>query len=310
MGAAISARLIDSGCTVLTPLSGRSEASRARAKAAGVQDVSLEDIINGHDVDWILSILPPNLAQSFAEDVTRVLYAKIADDAAKSAIPRIPVFVDCNAVNPKTAQFIARLFEPTSEHPSIPFIDASIIGGPPGENYDPTIYASSDPSSLSEAFRDFGRSHGLKITTLTGEGTGVGSASALKMSYAGITKGLIGIFTTMVLSAHASSPGTMHALVDELTHSQETIVRRMTRSLPDMLPKAYRFEGEMEEIAGFVGESDDTGMADIYNGIAKTYAKVAKSVESQDTESGEEDGSAVSVLKDFVERAIESLAEK
>lgn len=43
-----------------------------------------------------------------------------------------------------------------------------------------------------------------------------------------------------------------------------------------MVPKAYRWVGEMEEIAGFVGE----GEGDIYHGLAKLYQRVEKAVES------------------------------
>ena len=64
MGAAISTRLVSTGCKVFTPLSCRSPDSKARGIAAGVEDLPLEDIINDHDVDWVLSILPPSLAAS------------------------------------------------------------------------------------------------------------------------------------------------------------------------------------------------------------------------------------------------------
>lgn len=49
-----------------------------------------------------------------------------------------------------------------------------------------------------------------------------------------------------------------------------------------MIPKAYRWVGEMEEIAAFVGEDE----GDIYHGLAQLYQRVEKAVEggSEDLE--------------------------
>jgi hypothetical protein len=57
----------------------------------------------------------------------------------------------------------------------------------------------------------------------------------------------------LLLAAHASSPATADALLNELNQSQSMIIKRLTSAAPDMLPKAYHFSGEMEEIADFVG---------------------------------------------------------
>jgi len=59
-----------------------------------------------------------------------------------------------------------------------------------------------------------------------------------------------------------------------------------------MMPKAYRWVGEMEEIAGFVGG----GEGDIYNGLARLYERIERSVE-------EGDGGDVDVLKKFIDDA-------
>jgi hypothetical protein len=74
------------------------------------------------------------------------------------------------------------------------------------------------------------------------------------------------------------------------------IIKRLTSAVPDMLPKAYRFSGEMEEIAGFVGNGVDPSVGQIYNGIAKLYERVDASVQNGGT--GE-----VEVLKKLVEQA-------
>src|SRR5262249_17660449 len=93
MGAPVGARLVDTGLKVLTALKGRSAETQARAKAAGMVSASDEEIAAA---DFILSILPPGdavaLAQRFAGPLT----------ASNSK----PVYVDCNAVAPRTAERI------------------------------------------------------------------------------------------------------------------------------------------------------------------------------------------------------------
>lgn len=44
--------------------------------------------------------------------------------------------------------------------------------------------------------------------------------------------------------------------MEELKDSQPELVERIKRMVPTMLPKAYRWVGEMEEIAGFVEEGN------------------------------------------------------
>jgi Domain of unknown function (DUF1932) len=67
----------------------------------------------------------------------------------------------------------------------------------------------------------------------------IGAASALKMSYAGITKGLAAIAAATVLAA--TRAGAAPALREELEASQPQLLQRFTKTLPDMYPKAYRW---------------------------------------------------------------------
>lgn len=275
MGAAVAKRLTSFGCTVYTDLEGRSEATRKRAQDAGMIDVSVDELVLKSD--WILSILPPRDAVSFAKKI---------QEAAGNALPSPQTFVDCNAVNPETVKRIAALFAGTS----IRFVDAGIIGGPPKDDYNPTFYASAEDAKILDEFTALSK-YGLKVSPLKGEGVGVGDASALKMSYAGITKGTTGLYTTMVLAAHGSSPATADALMRELQISQPILLDRLVKTVPPMVPKAYRWIGEMEEIADFVGGSE----GDVYRGIAKVYERVEKSIAG--------DQEDIATLRNFVEKA-------
>ncbi|KAJ3761822.1 6-phosphogluconate dehydrogenase C-terminal domain-like protein [Lentinula raphanica] len=280
MGSAVGRRLVQGGCTVWTNLEGRSEATRKRAAECGMEDKSLSEIAN--QASYVLSILPPSNAFSFAEKFLRE-----SKRVERNANAEPLVFVDCNAVSPATVKRISALFDGGS--PLIRFIDCGIIGSPPQGAYNPTFYASADDENVLEKYGGLSK-FGLKISLLK-DGAGVGDASALKMSYAGITKGTTALFTTMILAAHNSSPATAEALMHELGYSQPDVLARITRTVPPMLPKAYRWVGEMEEIGNFVGE----GQGAIYEGIAKLYERIEDSLNG--------DGEDIRVLKKFVEEA-------
>ncbi|KAJ3486883.1 hypothetical protein NLI96_g3935 [Meripilus lineatus] len=172
MGAAVAKRLTTAGLTVLTDLTGRSDATKARARDAGMLDTPLPQIASR--ASWILSILPPSEALSFARSFRDVY-------SPPTTSPHPVTFVDCNAVNPDTVKNIATVFKSSP----IAFLDAGIIGGPPRGEYDPIFYASANPVDRAhlDQFESLSK-YGLKISTLRGQGADIGDASALKMSYA------------------------------------------------------------------------------------------------------------------------------
>jgi hypothetical protein len=95
----------------------------------------------------------------------------------------------------------------------------------------------------------------------------VGAASALKMSYAGITKGTTAIASAMLLGA--ARFGCSEALIAELTESQPEMLARFREGIPRMYDKAYRWVAEMEEISDFLGANPPS--RDIYAAIARLY---------------------------------------
>ncbi|KAF7984268.1 hypothetical protein HWV62_16116 [Athelia sp. TMB] len=292
MGAAVAAVLTARGCTVLTDLAGRSADTRRRAAEAGMQDAPLREI--AARARWVLSILPPGSAERFADE-----FLAAAEGAGA-------VFVDCNAVNPATAQRIAARFSGVG----VPFLDGCITGWPPRGEYRPTFYASAAPrdANLLKEF-DALNEWGLPVKLLEGEGVSVGAASALKMSYAvGYPEGhdgpmddydprcgvsyLKGLRAHLPrTAAHDASPATAEALMQELHASQPAVLKKIIWAIPDMLPKAYRWVHEMEEIAEFVGEDE----REIYDGMSKVFARVEYSRRG--------DRRDVAVLEKFVEDA-------
>jgi 3-hydroxyisobutyrate dehydrogenase-like beta-hydroxyacid dehydrogenase len=249
MGAAVGKRLVDNGVKVLTSLKGRSAETAARAKAAAMTVAGDEEIAA---CDFILSILPPGDAVALAERFQPALKASNAK----------PVYVDCNAINPKTVDRVAAVIAPTD----CPFVDSGIIGSPPKPgDAGPRFYASGPAAPRFATLRQYG----LDVRVLDGA---MSAASALKMSYAGITKGTQAIGAAMMLAA--TRAGSADALFAELSSSQKDMFAWFKRGLALMPPKAYRWVAEMHEIAGFVGE--DPTAHELYEGAAHFYERIAE----------------------------------
>jgi 3-hydroxyisobutyrate dehydrogenase-like beta-hydroxyacid dehydrogenase len=256
MGAAVAARLTENGVPVVTSLSGRSRASAQRAAAAGMKDAGDADIAAA---DFVLSIVPPGEALALAGRLKPAL----------RTANRKPVFVDCNAVSPQTAGAIAA----SIGEADCPFVDGGIIGPPPaGPETRTVIYVSGDAAGRVEALNQYG----LRIRRA---GAGIGDASALKMSYAGITKGLVALGAAMALAAERA--GIADALHTELSESQPAVLKQLSRGVPGMFPKAYRWVAEFEEMARFAGPGLET---EIFDGIARLYGRIARDVEGPNAE--------------------------
>ena len=238
MGSAVGKRLRDGGLRVVTSLTGRTERTRALAADSGIEDAgSLAAAVRQADV--LLSILPPGRAAELAEAVGR--------DPG-------PLYVDCNAISPATARAIGSV---VGER----YVDAGIIGSPAA----PRFYSSGQHAAeLAEL--------PLDVRVLDGE---IGQASALKMCYAALTKGLTALLTESMVTAE--SLGVSEALRSELADSQPLFLAGARHGLPGMVPKAYRWIAEMEQIATTFEAAGLTprmllGAADVYRLVEEARA--------------------------------------
>jgi 3-hydroxyisobutyrate dehydrogenase-like beta-hydroxyacid dehydrogenase len=218
--------------------------------------------------DQFLSIVPPGSALDLAREAA----------AHWKDAPRRPLYVDCNAVSPQTVEEIASVVATGGGA----FVDAGIIGGPPRPgDKGPRIYASGAEAPMFARLTSFG----LDVKVLSGA---MGAASALKMSYAGITKGVTALSAIIILGAVRA--GAADALKAELAASLPAHFTWLSRQIPGMIPKAYRWVAEMNEIATF--QQDDPAGSEIFEAIARFYTRIAAD------ESGE--GQEISALREFV----------
>ncbi len=259
MGAAVARCLTQKSVRVLTSLDGRSEASAARARESGMTAVADAQLT---EADFLLSIVPPGDALALAQRLAGVL----------AAANKKPVYVDCNAVSPQTVGQIAGVIATTG----CPFVGAGIIGPPPKPGSTTTrIYASGPHASEFARLNEYG----LIVRVLQGPLT---AASSLKMSYAGITKGFTALGAAMMLAA--TRGGSAEALKAELAESRPDLLGYLSKQIPAMYSKAYRWVAELDEISAFVG--DDYDENEMLEAAARFYERIAADVEGNNAETG------------------------
>lgn len=251
MGHTIGGVLHRNGVRVLTYLGDRSERSKTLAAQAGIEDTpSLDVLVTESEI--LLSVLVPAQAHAVAAQVAAAIERTGAD----------LLYVDCNAIAPATVEQIgARIMAAGGR-----FSDAGIVGPPPRKPGTTRFFASgpgaAEFAELSAA--------GLDVRVI---GEGIGQASGLKMCYAALTKGLIALGTELLIAAHLM--GLDDALRDEQQESIPSVLAWLEGAIPGMPPKAYRWVGEMEEIAATFAALGMTpkmleGAADMYRFVETT----------------------------------------
>lgn len=196
----------------------RSPATVARAEAAGIDDVG--DVRGLVEIaDTIVSVCPPEAALDQALQVAELGFNG--------------VYVDANAISPANAKRIASMFEHA--------VDGGIVG-PPAVTPGTTRLYLSGSSAADVARRWDGSVLDARVV-----GDEPGAASALKMCYAAWTKGTAALLLS-VLSV-ATVEGVDADLIDEWDISQPDLLKRANRAAQGGTPKAWRFAGEMDEIA-------------------------------------------------------------
>jgi 3-hydroxyisobutyrate dehydrogenase-like beta-hydroxyacid dehydrogenase len=246
MGISVAASAQRSGCEVYWASEGRSAQTRERAERFDLHDAgSLAHLCEVCSL--LISVCPPHAAEDVARQVLAKSFAGL--------------YLDANAIAPQRVGRIAQRMQAAG----VGFVDGGIIGGPAWEPGQTWLYLSG--VRAEEVAGCFG-SGPLETTVI---GTEIGRASALKMCYAAYTKGSTALLCAILAAAEAL--GVWDELRvqwqrnwPDLPDQAEQRVRRVTA-------KAWRFAGEMEEIAATFESAGLPGgfhaaAADLYRRLA------------------------------------------
>ena len=251
MGHAVGQALSEHGFELLTCLAGRSDRTGALARDAGFRiSETLNELMV--EADLLLSILVPANAETVAQEIARSL-----QETGESTL-----IADCNAISPIRSEYISHIIESAGGR----YIDASIIGHPPGRGVPPRFYVSGQ---YADAMLDLD-GKGIAVKALGGD---IGRASGIKMCYAALTKGTSTL--QVALLTVAESLGLSAELREELAYSQKSVLENMESGIPRLPPNAHRWVGEMEEIATTFAAEGVTphfhlGAASIYRLLEQT----------------------------------------
>ncbi len=222
MGATVGAAAREGGAEVYWASAGRSTATRERADGAGLTDGgTLEAVVA--QCPLLLSVCPPHAA------------VEVARTVASTGLTGI--YVDANAIAPATTREIGTIIADAGAE----FVDGGIIGPPAYSAGTTRMYlAGAEAPRVAALFTDTA----LEAIPLSGP---AGAASALKVCYASYTKGTSALL--LLIRALATAEGVDDALVEEWARSQPSLAARSEASAQATAPKAWRFVGEMEQIA-------------------------------------------------------------
>ena len=243
MGSSIGDCLIQSGHEVFWASSERSQSSRDRA-ATWQEKSKLSELVE--EVDAILSVCPPSEARALAKEVLGLRFRGI--------------YVDANAIAPQTASEILNDFGSN-------YVDGGLIGPPAREKGSTRLYLSGKFAREVGSWFDTSLLEAKVIATEMGV-----QASSLKMAYAGYTKGSSALL--ILISAFAELAGVRESLLKEWEMSQPALIKRSEHAAKGTAAKAWRFVGEMEEIAKTMKSSDLP--EGFHNGSAELYSLMAR----------------------------------
>lgn len=242
MGVSVGKALQNNGHEVCWLSVGRSDATRRRADEAGFTRIDNLGELAG-TVEGLISVCPPDRAVEQARSVV---------DTGFNGL-----YLDANAVAPATARIIHELV-------GVDFVDGGIIGPPARQPGSTRLYVAG-----TRASEVVGWLAGSVLDTRLLDGA-PGSASALKMCYAAYTKGTSALL--LAIRALAEAEGVEAGLLEEWGLSQPSLAARSEGAALGSAPKAWRFVGEMEEIAASFAAQNLPG--DFHIGAAEVYRRL------------------------------------
>ena len=241
MGVSIAAAAINNGHDVYWDSDGRSDKTRSRAEKYRLIEVhSLLQLCQSCEI--ILSVCPPHAAEDVARSVIEADFQGL--------------YLDANAISPRGAINISNLMEANGIH----FIDGGIIGGPAWTPKSTWLYLSGIHAKDIESLFSMGP---LETKVIGNE---IGKASALKMCYAAYSKGTTALLATILAAAETLS--IRENLYEQWDRDDQGFSGKVDQRVMRVTAKAWRFEGEMREIASTLQE------AGLPNGFHESAAEI------------------------------------
>jgi 3-hydroxyisobutyrate dehydrogenase-like beta-hydroxyacid dehydrogenase len=246
MGISIAAAAQTSDSAVYWLSEGRSDQTRQRAAEHNLQEGRTLPQ-TAPNMDLIISVCPPHAAETVAQQVAETGFKGL--------------YLDANAISPARARRINQVM--TAVQAS--YVDGGIIGGPAWEPNRTWLYLSGpDAQQVADCFA--GGPLGVEII-----GSEPDKASALKMCFAAYTKG-----TTALLAAILATAETLdvrHDLERQWSRNGSDFAAQTAERVRRVTAKAWRFAGEMDEIADTFQTAGLPGgfhqaSADIYQRLA------------------------------------------
>lgn len=274
------AKLLKShGVEVLTFDQDRGEVSRKRAVNAGVQSVaSMAEFVQSSEL--IVSIVVPFAATRVALNVA---------DAVKKSGRKNLLFLDANAISPMTADEIAAVLNPAG----IDFVDGCIIGSAAKMGKGTIVYVSGQQASRLQSLESFN----IPIKVL---GPNTNQASAFKVVYAGLTKGLQGLFCELFMGARRF--GLLKELTAQYEDSFPGLIDKVSSSIVGLHIHARRRAEEMDELKRtFNHHGMESFMAPA---VQKVLESIAALESGQASESGARQGDLQETLELFYQKGL------
>jgi len=244
MGASVGAAVRSNGHTVLWASAGRTASTWGRARRANLDDAgTVPELVKASEI--VLSVCPPHAAEEVAHEVAHLGFTG--------------VYVECNAISPDRTRAIQRIIEDAGAH----YVDGGIVGGPAWTREAKTNLYLSGPRAAEVAACFAGSP--LETPVISER---IGAASAVKMGYAAYTKG-----TTALLTAILGMVEKEGVRADLARQWGDTFTTQTVRRVCSNTAKAWRFVGEMHEIAAtFRGAGLPGGF---HEAAAEVYERLA-----------------------------------
>jgi 3-hydroxyisobutyrate dehydrogenase-like beta-hydroxyacid dehydrogenase len=195
----------------------------------------------------IVSVCPPHAAASVAQEAIEFGFRGL--------------YIDANAISPASTIRIDNGMRANG----IQFVDGGIIGGPAWKPGETILYLSGPEAEMAASLFKAGP---LSTHVLGDE---AGQASALKLAYAAYTKGTTALLCTVLAAAEHYQ--VLDALEEHWQKEGNDLARTAEKRVTSATAKAWRFKGEMDEIAEMIAEAGlpegfHRAAADIYRRLA------------------------------------------